>query len=72
MKSLTTKFSKRAQGLQDLIVISAFLTISIVFTSCSESFTRVQKSTDINYKLSKAVEYYNKKKFKYFFGISWT
>lgn len=46
-----------------LIVISAFLTISIVFTSCSESFTRVQKSTDVNYKLSKAVEYYNKKKY---------
>ena len=27
------------------------------------TYTKVQKSTDVNYKLSKAVEYYNKKKY---------
>jgi outer membrane protein assembly factor BamD len=39
------------------------LILLVAISSCSESYTRVQKSTDINYKLKKAVEYYNKKRY---------
>ncbi len=44
-----------------------FIALSIlvfVFTSCNK-FSKVQKSKDIEYKLTKADEYYSKKKYKY-------
>ena len=46
-----------------LYTFIGILSLQIVLSSCKDSFTKVQKSTDVNYKLSKAVEYYNKKKY---------
>lgn len=45
--------------------LSAFIAFSLIYlvSSCAESYTKVQKSTDINYKYKKAVEYYQKKKY---------
>lgn len=42
----------------------ALLIISTVFTSCSK-FAKVQKSTDYEYKLKMANEYYSKKKYSF-------
>ncbi len=36
-----------------------------LFTSCSNQFNKVLKSTDYEFKLRKADEYYAKKKYKY-------
>ncbi len=44
-------------------VFLLLLVVLILGAGCKESYTKVQKSTDLNYKLSKAIEYYQKKKF---------
>ncbi len=51
--------AKKFQSILVLSIVSGMLLLS----ACKESYTRVQKSTDVNYKLSKAIEYYNKKKY---------
>lgn len=45
-------------GIQWLVPCMIFF-----LSSCAESYTKVQKSTDVNYKYKKAVEYYNKKRY---------
>ncbi|MEO5947357.1 MAG: outer membrane protein assembly factor BamD [Chitinophagaceae bacterium] len=44
--------------------LSALVIISIVFTSCS-NFSKVQKSTDYDFKLKKANEYFEQKRYSY-------
>ncbi len=46
-----------------LSITVIFLVIILTSTGCKESYTKVQKSTDVNYKLAKAIEYYHKKKY---------
>lgn len=46
-----------------LYTFSCVFILLISISSCKESYTRVQKSTDANYKLKKALEYYDKKKY---------
>src|SRR4030095_7504119 len=45
-------------------ILSFLLILSLVFTSCSK-FAKVQKSTDYDYKLKMANEYYEKKKYNF-------
>ncbi|MEJ7766187.1 MAG: outer membrane protein assembly factor BamD [Chitinophagaceae bacterium] len=45
-------------------ILSIFLLVSVVLCSCSK-FAKVQKSTDYEYKLKMANEYYSKKKYNY-------
>src|SRR3982750_2416450 len=45
-------------------ILSFLLVCSLVLTSCSK-FAKVQKSTDYDYKLKMANEYYEKKKYNF-------
>ncbi len=45
-------------------IFFTFLMIVICISSCSK-FTKIQKSKDYNYKLTKAEEYYNSKKYRF-------
>lgn len=45
-------------------IITCLLLVSFALTSCSK-FTKVQKSTDYDYKLRMAEQYYTKKKYNY-------
>jgi outer membrane protein assembly factor BamD len=45
-------------------IFAVFLVFSIVFASCNK-FAKVQKSKDTDYKLAKADEYFEKKKYNY-------
>jgi outer membrane protein assembly factor BamD len=45
-------------------ILSTLLIVSILFSSCS-NFAKVQKSTDYEFKLKKANEYYSKKKYNF-------
>jgi outer membrane protein assembly factor BamD len=45
-------------------LISFFLLLTILFLSCTSEFGKVLKSTDYDYKLKKADEYFGKKKYK--------
>jgi outer membrane protein assembly factor BamD len=42
----------------------AIIVLSIAFTACASKFNKVEKSNDVEYKLTKADEYYAKKKYR--------
>lgn len=46
-----------------LFVLCTVLALAFLLSACKESYTKVQKSTDVNYKLGKAIEYYHKKRY---------
>jgi len=50
--------------MRQLKIFFTFLMIVICISSCSK-FTKIQKSKDYNYKLTKAEEYYNSKKYRF-------